>query len=61
MLKRCIRWLLPLIALCMFALTLVFAPIISSHAASLPPAAPISAPAIPAHHAPAPNFYWRPR
>lgn len=56
MLKRTIRWLLPLIALLMFATYLVIAPIMATHAASAQPAAPsISAP-----HGVAPNYFRRP-
>ena len=56
MLKRTIRWLLPLIALLMFATYLVIAPIMATHAASAQPAAPtISAP-----HGHVPDKLWRP-
>ncbi len=47
MLKRTIRWLLPLIALLMFAAYLIIAPIMATHAA---PAVP--APAMPSISAP---------
>ncbi|MGH2493427.1 MAG: hypothetical protein ACRDIV_01870 [Ktedonobacteraceae bacterium] len=62
MFKRTLRWLMPLIALLMVAACLAFSPMLSSHAAPIAPAAPapISAPAIQGHHAPAPNFLWRP-
>ncbi len=56
MLKRTIRWLLPLIALLMFAAYLVIAPIMATHAA---PAIP-SAPSISAPHGVTPNFRRRP-
>lgn len=56
MLKRTIRWLLPLIALLMFAAYLVIAPIIATHAASAP-----AAPSAPSISAPlqVPHFYHR--
>ena len=40
MFKRTLRWLMPLIALLMVAACLAFSPILSSHAASITPAAP---------------------
>ena len=59
MLKRFIRWILPLIALVMFAAYLVLAPIAGSHAAA--PAAPApAAPGISAPHGIGPNMRWRP-
>jgi hypothetical protein len=60
MFKRTLRWLMPLIALLMVAACLAFSPILSSHAASITPAAPIVAPTIPAHQGPQPDKYWRP-
>jgi hypothetical protein len=61
MFKRTLRWLMPLIALLMVAACLAFSPILSSHAASITPAAPTSAPAIQGHQTSGPNIiYWRP-
>lgn len=59
MLKRTIRWLLPLIALLMFATYLVVSPIIATHAAPANYAAP-SAPGITAPGRIAPHFLHRP-
>jgi hypothetical protein len=56
MLKRTIRWLLPLIALLIFAAYLVVAPLMATHAAPAMPSAPsISAPA-----GASPKYFRRP-
>lgn len=57
MLKRFIRWLLPLIALLIFAAYMVISPMVASHAAS--PALPNS-PGVSAPKGPGPNIYFRP-
>ncbi len=61
MVRHAIRWLLPLIALALFAAYLVISPIMASHAAPVTSPAPaqISAPAISSHGI-TPNRYWRP-
>lgn len=59
MLKRSLRWLMPLIALLMVAACLAFSPILSSHAASSTPAAPAQISA-PAGQGPLPSWFWRP-
>lgn len=56
MFKRILRWLMPLIALLMVAACLAFSPILSSHAASITPAAP----AIQSHQGASPNWLFRP-
>jgi hypothetical protein len=61
MFKRTLRWLMPLIALLMVAACLALSPILSSHAASITPGAPTSAPAIQGHQDASPNgMFWRP-
>ena len=57
MLKRVIRWLLPLIALLIFAAYMVISPMIVSHAAA--PAVPGS-PGVSAPKGSGPNIYFRP-
>ncbi|HEV2581130.1 MAG TPA: hypothetical protein VGT44_09775 [Ktedonobacteraceae bacterium] len=57
MVKRTIRWLLPLIALLMFAAYLVVSPIMATHAA--PVGAP-AAPSISAPHGMTPDYFHRP-
>jgi len=59
MLKRTIRWLLPLIALLMFAAYLVVAPIVATHAAPANSIAP-AAPSISAPGGTIPDFFRRP-
>ncbi len=55
MLKKMLRWLLPLIVLTLIAAYFVIAPALSSHAASAPsPSHSTSTPA----SGPKPEFYW---
>lgn len=56
MLKRTLRWIVPLLALLLIALSLVISPMLVTHAAGpVAPAHSISSPS-----APTPYFFWRP-
>lgn len=59
-LRRAIRWLLPLIALLLFAAYLVISPIIASHAAPVTPPAHVQISMPVAPHGIAPHFLYRP-
>ena len=60
MLRRAIRWLLPLIALLLFAAYMVVSPMIASHAAPVAPPANVQISAPVAPHGIAPSFLRRP-
>ena len=55
MLKRCIRWILPLMVLVLIATYFVLSPMVASYAAG-----PMTASHITAPHAQMPNMRWRP-